>query len=167
MTTDEPDLSAQDPAALAPHDAKPAPKGSRSRFILVCVLLAAAVGVLLYKGLLSSLNYFDTVDQALDHRVAIGTTSIRLEGVVVPGTVQSTSSGADFTISGSDGRTIRVNNVGSPPQLFQPRIPVVVVGRFASMTSGVFDSNQIMVKHSANYIAAHPARVKAPNGSVR
>jgi hypothetical protein len=24
-----------------------------------------------------------------------------------------------------------------------------------------------MVKHSANHIAAHPNRVKAPNGSVR
>jgi cytochrome c-type biogenesis protein CcmE len=140
---------------------------SRRRFFVVCGILAVAVGLLLYKGLLSSLDYFDTVDQALDHRAAIGTTSLRLEGVVVPGTVETMATGAAFMISGADGRTVRVVNVGSPPQLFQPRIPVVVVGRFSSATSDVFDSNQIMVKHSATYIAAHHDRVVAPNGSVR
>jgi hypothetical protein len=31
----------------------------------------------------------------------------------------------------------------------------------------VFDSTQILVKHSATYIAAYPGRVKAANGSVR
>ncbi|HUD69086.1 MAG TPA: cytochrome c maturation protein CcmE [Acidimicrobiales bacterium] len=140
------------------------PKG---RFLFVCALLAAAVVLVLYKGLLSSLNYFDTVDQALNHRAQIGTTSIRLEGVVVPGTVRTTTSGASFAISGADGRTVRVLNVGSPPELFQPDIPVVVVGSFATATSDLFDSNQILVKHSASYVAQHPGRVRAPNGSTR
>jgi cytochrome c-type biogenesis protein CcmE len=161
-------VTVADASPIEPIAPKPRPaKTSRTRFFVVCALLAAAIGVLLYKGLLSSLNYFETVDQALDHRASIGTSSIRLEGVVVPGTVVTTSSGAAFTISGADGRTVRVNNVGSPPQLFQPRIPVVVVGSFASATSLVFDSNQIMVKHSATYIAKYPTRVHAPNGSVR
>jgi hypothetical protein len=44
---------------------------------------------------------------------------------------------------------------------------VVVVGHVAAADSPTFVSDQIMVKHSADYIAAHPARVKAPNGSVR
>jgi cytochrome c-type biogenesis protein CcmE len=140
------------------------PKG---RFFIVCALLAAAVALVLYKGLLSSLNYFDTVDQALDHRAQIGTTPIRLEGVVVPGSVHTTGSGASFLISGADGRTVRVVNVGSPPDLFQANIPVVVVGSFTTATSDRFDSNQILVKHSASYVAAHPGRVKAPNGSTR
>ncbi len=30
-----------------------------------------------------------------------------------------------------------------------------------------FVSDQILVKHSSNYIAAHPGRVTAPNGSKR
>jgi hypothetical protein len=30
-----------------------------------------------------------------------------------------------------------------------------------------FEGTQIMVKHSASYIAAHPNRVKAPNGTSR
>ena len=127
---------------------------------MVCVLLAAAVGLLLYKGLLSSLDYFDTVDQALDHRATIGTSVIRLEGLVAPGTVQASSTGTWFSISGGDGRRVEVHNTGSPPALFQPSIPVVVVGHFATPTSLTFLSDQIMVKHSATYIAAHPGRFR-------
>jgi cytochrome c-type biogenesis protein CcmE len=164
MTTTTP---AEDLSPIAPAAPRRATRSAKLRLGVVLGLIALAVGVLLYEGLLSSLNYFDTVDQALDHRASIGTTAIRLEGVVVPHTVKVSAVGTDFTISGSDGRTIRVVDAGSPPQLFQPKIPVVVVGHFASATSDVFDSNQILVKHTATYIAAHPGRVKAPNGSVR
>jgi len=60
-----------------------------------------------------------------------------------------------------------VRESGSPPQLFQGNIPVVVDGHFTSATSRVFVANQIIVKHSSSYVAQHPNRVKAPNGSVR
>ena len=55
---------------------------------------------------------------------------------------------------------MHVANTGSPPDLFQPRIPVVVVGHFTSETSSDFVSNTIMVKHSATYTAQYPNRVK-------
>jgi cytochrome c-type biogenesis protein CcmE len=135
------------------------PVRGRGRFFVICVLLVAAVGLLLYKGLLSSLDYFDTVDQALAHRAQIGDSVIRLEGVVDCGTVVSSSTGTWFSISGVDGRRVQVRNTGSPPDLFAPNIPVVVVGRFASPSSIVFDSSQIMVKHSDNYAARYPGRV--------
>jgi cytochrome c-type biogenesis protein CcmE len=59
---------------------------------------------------------------------------------------------------------VRVVNTGSPPQLFQKNIPVIAVGH---LSGGTFLSNRILVKHSANYIAANPGRVTAPNGSKR
>jgi len=59
-----------------------------------------------------------------------------------------------------------VTNTGSPPQLFQPGIPVIVVGHFVG-ASDRFVSDQILVKHSNSYIAAHPNRVKALNGTTR
>jgi cytochrome c-type biogenesis protein CcmE len=137
----------------------------RRRLAVVFVLLAGAVAYLLVEGLGSSLDYFDTVAQAFAHKEKIGTTTIRLEGLVVAGSIHRSARGADFEVSGG-GHTVRVDNVGSPPQLFQPDIPVVVVGHFANATSDVFVSDQIMVKHSATYIAAHPTRVRAPNGTV-
>lgn len=149
-----------------PFTGVPTRRRSRRRLWLVAAVLVGALVFLLVEGLGSSLNYFDTVDQALTHRATLGTTTFRLEGVVVPGTIRRTPVGTDFTVS-QGTEQVAVRNVGSPPELFQKNIPVVVVGHFASVGSTLFLSNQIMVKHSADYIAAHPNRVKAPNGTVR
>jgi cytochrome c-type biogenesis protein CcmE len=146
----------------------PPPRRRRTsrRVLAVFVLLAVAFVFLLVEGLGSSLDYFDTVDQALAHRQMLGTTTFRLEGTVDPGSIHATATGTDFTIS-EGASLVHVANTGSPPQLFQASIPVVVVGHFASETSQDFLSNTIMVKHSANYIAQYPDRVRAKNGTVR
>jgi cytochrome c-type biogenesis protein CcmE len=89
-----------------------------------------------------------------------------LEGVVKPHTIDRTSRGASFVMTGGD-KEVFVNATGSPPQLFQANIPVVVEGHFTSETSDNFVATQILVKHTATYIAKHPNRVKAPNGTVR
>ncbi|HVX23504.1 MAG TPA: cytochrome c maturation protein CcmE [Acidimicrobiales bacterium] len=139
-------------------------RSSRVRLLLAFAVLIGAVVFLLVEGLGSSLDYFDTVDQALNHKAAVGTSTIRLEGTVVHGTVRRTGTGTDFTMAGADGRTVEVHNTGSPPQLFQPGIPVVVDGHFVSSSSRRFLSDQIEVKHSATYIAEHPTRVKGKTG---
>jgi cytochrome c-type biogenesis protein CcmE len=118
---------------------------------------------LLAKGLGSSLNYFETVDQAVASKAMLGTKTFRLEGLVVSGSVHRSRGGVDFVAAGTKHR-IDVVNTGNPPQLFQPDIPVVVVGHFAGAT---FESNQIIVDHSAQYIAKYPSRVRAPNGTTR
>ena len=110
-----------------------------------------------------SLDYFDTVDQAMAHRAALGARTVRLEGLVVPGTVRRWTGGVEFVAAGAHHR-VEVHNAGNPPQLFQPEVPVVVVGHFAG---DVFVSNQIIVDHSAQYIEQHPSRVRAPDGSSR
>jgi cytochrome c-type biogenesis protein CcmE len=135
--------------------------------MLVLGALVLAIIALLSQGILHSLNYFETVDQALGQRAKIGTEVIRLEGVVKPGSIDRTSSGASFVLTGSRNHRVYVDAHGSPPELFQADIPVVVVGHFTSATSLDFDGTQILVKHTATYIAAHPRRVKAPNGTTR
>jgi cytochrome c-type biogenesis protein CcmE len=155
------------PDALTPVDPPASSSRSSRRSIVVVLVLVAVVVVLLSQGLLTSLNYFETVDQALGQRASLGTKVIRLEGVVQPGTIERTNTGASFALSGSGGRRVFVTAQGSPPQLFQANIPVVVVGHFVSSTSPDFAGTQIMVKHSSSYIAAHPNRVKAPNGTSR
>lgn len=153
--------------ALTPVDPPRSTSRSSRRSLGVIAVLIIVVIVLLSQGLLTSLNYFETVDQAMAHRSSLGTKVIRLEGVVTPGTISRTNSGASFTLSGSRSEHVFVTAQGSPPQLFQANIPVVVVGHFVSSTSLDFVGTQIMVKHSSSYIAAHPNRVKAPNGTSR
>jgi cytochrome c-type biogenesis protein CcmE len=123
----------------------------------------AAFAFLLVKGLGSSLDYFETVDQAVAGKAMLGTKTFRLEGLVVPGSVHRRPGGIDFVAAGSK-HTVDVVNTGNPPQLFQPNIPVVVVGHFAGST---FVSNQIIVDHSSQYVAQYPKRVRAPNGTTR
>src|ERR1700729_968501 len=129
------------------------------RVLVVFALLVVALVFLLVEGLGSSLDYFDTVDQALANKHSLGTQTFRLEGTVVPGTIHPTAAGSDFTIC-QGPHVIHVSNTGSPPQLFGSRVPVVVVGHFASDTSAAFVSNSILIKHSSTYIAQYPNRVK-------
>ncbi len=153
-----------DLSPVAPPKSK---SSSRRRTIGVLVVLVIAILALLSQGLLHSLNYFDTVDQVFVSRAQIGTTTIRLEGVVKPHTITRTSKGASFWMTGTGANEVYVISSGTPPQLFQADIPVVVEGHFTTSHSTTFDGTQILVKHSATYIAQHPKRVKAPNGSVR
>jgi cytochrome c-type biogenesis protein CcmE len=152
---------------LTPVAPPPSKSSSRRRSIGVLVVLALAILALLSQGLLRNLNYFDTVDQALASRAKIGTTTIRLEGVVKPHTISRTSAGASFWMTGSGAHEVYVISRGTPPELFQADIPVVVEGHFTTSHSTTFDGTQILVKHTETYIAEHPKRVKAPNGSVR
>lgn len=143
------------------------PKKSRRRTVVVIGLLVLAIGLLLSQGMLHSLDYFKTVSEVYKDRASVGTKPVRLEGMVVKGTVVRTSHGADFVIRGKKTETVSVTAIGSPPQLFRPGIPVVVVGSFTSATSFSFRATQIMVKHSAEYIEKNPNRVKGSDGSVR
>ena len=136
---------------------------TRRRLWAVGAVLFGAFAFLLVEGLGSSLNYFETVDQAFHHKAMLGTQTFRLEGVVVPGTVHRTRDGVRFVAAGTVHR-VNVVNHGNPPQLFQPDIPVVVVGHFSGTS---FVSDQLIVDHSAQYVQQHPNRVKAPNGTTR
>jgi len=143
--------------ALPPS--RPRRRAGRRLWLVFAVLLAAFV-FLLVEGLGSALNYFDTVDQAFAHRATLGTRTFNLEGDVVAGSIHPTAVGTNFEIA-QGSHTVAVTNTGSPPQLFQADIAVVVVGHFTSDVSHTFVSHQILVKHSENYCAAHPERVKA------
>ncbi len=133
------------------------------RVLAVFAVLAVALVFLLVEGLGSSLDYFDTVSQAMAHRQTLGTQTFRLEGTVVPNTIHATDAGSDFSIcQGAD--VVHVANTGSPPSLFNARVPVVVVGHFTSERSDDFVSNSILIKHSSTYSAAYPGRLKPQTG---
>ncbi len=151
----------------ARHEVARARRETRRRLRLVFLVIALAIGFLLYKTLSGAVTYFKTVDQALSSRNLLGNSDFQLEGVVLAHTIsRPNATTVDFAIGGSAHNAIRVTNSGEPPELFQANVPVVLVGHFVG-ASDRFQSDQILVKHSNSYIAAHPSRVRAPNGSVR
>ena len=159
------------PVATAPpgDGPPPVPRTTKAtdrhtaRYVVVGLVLAGALVFLLVKGLGSALDFYLPADQAVAQKASLGDRTFNLEGVVTPGSVHSTSAGVDFVVT-SGAVQVAVHNSSSPPALFQADIPVIAVGHFRGDT---FVSDQILVKHSSTYIAQHPARVRAPNGSKR
>ncbi|HZU72165.1 MAG TPA: cytochrome c maturation protein CcmE [Acidimicrobiales bacterium] len=132
------------------------PPSYRRRAWVAVLVALGAIGFLLAKGLGSATEYFLTADQAVHQRATLGAERFRIEGTVVPGTVTSAGRQVRFDIENA-GVRVAVVNTGYPPQLFQPGIPVVLEGYFSGST---FESDLIMVKHSADYVAKYPARVR-------
>ena len=137
--------------------------GHRVRYVVVGLVLVGALVFLVVKGLGSALNFYLPANQAVAQKASLGTSTFNLEGLVEPDSVHATRHGGDFVV-GAGSTRVQVDNTGTPPQLFQVDIPVIAVGHFSGST---FVSDQVLVKHSSSYIAAHPGRVTAPNGTKR
>ena len=131
---------------------------TRRRLAACGLVLAAAVGFLLYKGLTSAFVYFKTASQAVAARATLGNSTFQIEGTVVPCTIYKTGvTSLRFSIASGSTR-VAVRDSGTPPSLFQPDVAVVLGGHFVG-SSDLFASNQIFVKHSNRYVAAHPGRL--------
>jgi cytochrome c-type biogenesis protein CcmE len=149
---------------LPPRRRAQSTSAKKRRLLLAGVVIVAAIGFLLYKGLTSAVVFFKTANEAVAQRAQLGNSDFQLEGTVVNGSVRHLGGDLYRFALRSSGVTVDVENSGDPPQMFRPGLPVVVVGHFVGSTD-FFSSNEIMVKHSAAYIAAHPNRVKPSSGS--
>lgn len=130
--------------------------GNRRRQAVAGCVILAAVGFVAFQGLTNAEQYFLTTRQAVAQRAQLGTKPFRIEGSVEHDVRQS-GNDIRFDIY-NQGVTVAVVSSGSPPQLFQPGIPVVLVGHWQG---NVFASDLIMVKHGRRYTAAHPGRLKS------
>ena len=126
------------------------------RRIFACAVVAGALGFLLYQGLNNATVYFKTADQAVADRASLGSRQFRIEGSVEPGVHQS----GDRTLFSivANGVSVAVVDSRQPPQLFRVGVPVVLEGHWQGP---VYLADQIMVKHSASYVEAHPNRLKS------
>ena len=148
----------------APHPpVNPAPSLRRRTYltswprrIIAGVVVAAALGFLLYQGLSNATVYFKTADQAVADRASLGSRQFRLEGTVEPGVRQA----ADKTLFAviANGVSVDVVDSAQPPQLFRVGIPVVLEGHWQGPT---YAADKIMVKHSSSYVEAHPNRLNS------
>jgi cytochrome c-type biogenesis protein CcmE len=114
------------------------------RFLVPAGLLIAVL-VVLVVNLSANLVYFNTPTELLDEGAAEA--RLRLGGEVLEGSVEDTAEGVAFLVT--DGReNVAVRHVGSPQDLFQEGIGVVVEGTW---DGAVFDSDTMLVKHDEQY----------------
>lgn len=122
--------------------------------MILALVIAGAIGFLLWQGLGNATVYFKTADEAVRDKESLGSRRFRVEGVVLDDVTLS-GDAVRFTIE-EKGAKVAVRHQGDPPELFRPGIPVVLEGRWQGST---FASDRIMVKHTSEYRAENPERV--------
>ncbi len=118
------------------------------------VVLVAAFAWLLYGGIDSNVVYFLTPKELQAKGTKAYDKPVRLGGQVKPGSVNWNETTRDlrFELVDLDGvSTVRVQSKGAPPQMFRDGMGVVVEGRYGR--DGVFQSTNLMIKHSEEYKA--------------
>jgi len=148
------------PATTSTATARPRGAQRKWPWIVVIIAIIGGIGFVASRALNDATQFFYNTDEAVAKQADLGSKSFRLQGTVVQGTTHRTADGVGFTIT-FNGVDVNVNHVGDPPELFQDCIPVVLEGHWAgSGPAAVFASNRILVKHSENYDAENPERVK-------
>jgi cytochrome c-type biogenesis protein CcmE len=113
-----------------------------------------AFGFLLWGGLDKNVVFFLTPQELLSRGNGAYDVPLRLGGMVQAGSVKWNAETLDLRFVVTDGvKQIAVHSTGAPPQMFRDSIGVVVEGRY--LRDGVFESKNLMVKHSNEY---HPPK---------
>jgi cytochrome c-type biogenesis protein CcmE len=145
------------PEAPPPPSSAPPRRGgwyldrSRLRLGIVIGLIAGALSFLLLQGLGQATMYFYNADEAVERRESLGERPFRLQGVVLPGSLDVDDGAVRFEV-GHGGEVVEVHHAGDPPELFREGIPVVLEGRFVE-GSRPYRSDRIMVRHTEEYKA--------------
>jgi cytochrome c-type biogenesis protein CcmE len=124
-------------------------------------VIAGAVAFLLVQGLGNATQYYRTVPQAVTDRASLGSGQFRIMGTV-DDDVRQVAGRTEFSISYA-GVTAPIVDQKEPPGLFKPGVPVVLEGHWSG---NVFQSDLIMVKHTAIYNPAERTVMSTMPGST-
>ena len=146
---------------LTPRPATPstAPKVRNRRKMLsigLLVVVLIAGGLVISKFLTSSLDYYCNVDEVGHKTGCEAGRRLRIQGVVDKGSIATNNGVTTFDISFNQVTVPVVYDSGEPGGLFQECIPVVVHG---VMKAGVFEGDDVEVKHSNEYDAKNKNRI--------
>jgi cytochrome c-type biogenesis protein CcmE len=124
----------------------------KPKFVLGGLVIAAALGYMIYAGVTQSAVYFVTPSE-LKASPVIGK-AYRLGGLVAPGSMKWDARTLDLTFTLTDGQaSIPVHHKGTAPDLFGEGRGAVVEGTLT--TDGSVKATQILAKHSEEYKAPH------------
>jgi cytochrome c-type biogenesis protein CcmE len=134
---------------------------ARKRRTLLILSLAAVIAVIAALAMSrvgeSLVYYWSPTELKAAGPKAVGA-SIRLGGLVVPGSVERTEGSLKLTFRVTDGTTeIPVLAEAVPPPMFREGIGVVIEGTMAG--GDVFQTRRLMVKHDNEYRAPGSGKV--------
>ena len=132
-------------------------KGRRRLIAVVALVLAGGIlSFLAFGSIGENLVYYWSPSELIDAGDKAVGASIRLGGLVAPGTIVRGADGLTLTFSVTDGKkSVPVTAKAVPPAMFRDRIGVVLEGTMSA--DGSFETRRLMVKHDNEY--------RAPDGS--
>ena len=145
-------------------------RGSKKIILaLGAIVILGGFTYLVYGGIGENIVYFVTTGELKDKGNEAYDAPVRLGGMVVPGTVKWNAEALDLRFEMTDGKGNNqiVHSTKAPPQMFKEGQGVVVEGKLTR--SGVFESDNLMVKHSNEYKtppADHNVKLKELNKSL-
>ncbi len=125
----------------------------KKKFLIGGVILVLAMGYLGYTGFMSGATYYYEVDEFLAQGSAINSQAVRVNGQVVPGSVEQEAQGRilRFTMVDIEGtESLPVVYQGVVPDTFQVGGEVVVEGHLDS--DGIFQAYTLMPKCPSRYV---------------
>ena len=158
------------PESEGGDDASASPRRKRRVSFPALALLVAVIaigGFVMVQALGSATTFYRNVDEAVAQRDSLGTKRFRLQGTVVPGTIQRSGEGVNFEVA-YNGVGINVHHVGDPPEMFKESEAVLLEGHFVAEGSDDYDSDLMIVKHSEVYKEKEAERIKEAevNGQI-
>jgi cytochrome c-type biogenesis protein CcmE len=123
----------------------------RIRLLVGFLIIASAMLVLILRANRSSVVYYVTVTELMDHTKPVDRRGLRVTGKVVPGSIARQD--VDLRFSMSDGRmTLPVHYRGMVPDTFKDDGEVVVEGKITD--AGTFEASMLLSKCPSKYEAA-------------
>ena len=124
----------------------------RATLAVAVVIIVGAFAYLLWGGIDRNVVFFWTPQELLARGDAAYEVPVRLGGQVAPGSVQWDATRLDLRFVVMEGTSrVKVEAKGAPPPMFRDGMDVVLEGRYRR--DGVFESTNLMVKHSNEYRA--------------
>lgn len=132
-------------------------KGRRRLIAVIAIALVGGVlGYLAFGNIGENLVYYWSPTELLEAGDKAVGASIRLGGLVKPGTIVRGDDGLTLSFAVTDGQTsVPVTAEAVPPAMFREMIGVVLEGTMR--TDGSFETRRLMVKHDNEY--------RAPDGA--
>jgi cytochrome c-type biogenesis protein CcmE len=111
------------------------------------VVLLGGLALVVFNGLTDAATFYYNVDEAVARQESLGDQRFRMQGNVVPGSIDETDQGVDFVLAFGDAE-VPVRHQGDPPELFSADIPVIIEGSFRG---DEFVSDEILIRHDSSY----------------
>jgi len=134
-------------------------RGWRVKFLVGGLIVAAALGGLVYSGVRDSMVYFYTPSELAQKQDQVSGKALRVGGMVANGSVKWDPQALLLSFQLTDGQsTVPVRHKGTAPDLFKEGAGAVVEGTWNP--EGYLRSSTIMAKHSEEYKPpTHPETV--------